>query len=176
VRRVPSNLLGSALAVAIVAAAGAGSAVAAEAPGMAPSGAVGKSLEAKLERLEGERLRLSELRGAPLLLELWATWCLPCQDQARILADLAAELSGRGIAVLAVDEGESDKVVRRFLAAHPSHFPVALDRLQVVADQLGVGELPALALLDADGKVVDLRLGLTQRDDILTLIDSVAAP
>jgi cytochrome c biogenesis protein CcmG, thiol:disulfide interchange protein DsbE len=166
--------------MAIVAAAGAGSAVAAEAPGTADGAtrgaAVGKTVEAKLERLEGGRLRLSELRGAPLLLELWATWCLPCRDQARILHDLTDELTARGIAVLSVDEGESDKVVRRFLADHPGDFPVALDRLQLLADALGVGELPALALLDAGGELVELRPGLTRRDELLAMLDAVAAP
>jgi peroxiredoxin len=141
-----------------------------------PPVAAGEPIDVRLERLEGGKLRLSELRGGPVLLKLWASWCLPCQDQARILHDLTDELSRRGIAVLAVNVGESPKVARDFVAAHPSDFPVVLDRGQRVPDLLGVGELPALALLDAAGAVAGQRLGLTQRDDLLALLASIDPP
>lgn len=129
-----------------------------------------KPLEAKLDRLEGGKLKLSELRGQPVLLELWATWCLPCREQAEIVREVAAELAGRSVAVLAVNQGEGDKVVQKYLAQHPSHYPVVLDRWQVVSAHLQVNELPALVLLDRDGRVAGLRLGLTRRGDLLSLL------
>jgi thiol-disulfide isomerase/thioredoxin len=127
-------------------------------------------LEGKLERLEGGKLRLSELRGHPLLLELWATWCAPCHEQARIVDELAPELADRGIAVLAVDVGEPPKVVREFLATRPRPFPVALDRLQELAARLDVVELPVLALLDGAGRVAGMHSGLAKRDEVLALL------
>ncbi len=134
------------------------------------SGLQKKPFEAKLESLEGGRLRLSEFRGKPVLLELWASWCLPCQEQTQVLRDLAGELSSRGIVVLAVDQGEEEKTVREFLAQHPSDFPVVLDRLQVVSGKLEVGELPALVLLDRQGTIVGLRVGVTRRAELLALL------
>lgn len=138
----------------------------------------GGPLEAKLERLEGGKLRLSELRGHPLLLELWATWCAPCHEQARIVDELAPELADRGIAVLAVDVGERPKVVRKFLAEHPRPFPVALDRLQELATRLDAVELPVLALLTRDGRVAGVHSGLAKRDEVLALLahPATAAP
>ncbi|HVF59813.1 MAG TPA: TlpA disulfide reductase family protein [Thermoanaerobaculia bacterium] len=157
-RRAPAALVLAMTAAAL----GAAAVSAAPAPA--------KPLEAKLDRLEGGKLKLSELRGQPVLLELWATWCMPCREQAEIVRELAAELAGRSVAVLAVNQGEGDKVVQKYLAEHPSHYPVVLDRWQVVSAHLQVNELPALVLLDRDGKVAGLRLGLTRRDDLLSLL------
>jgi thiol-disulfide isomerase/thioredoxin len=140
----------------------------------AAGGGADKPLEVKLDRLDGGRLRLSELRGKPVLLKLWATWCLPCRDQARILHDLRDELSARGFAVYAVDEAEAPKVVREFLAGEPSDFPVLLDRFQTLAKLLDVGELPDLAVLRADGTLAGVRHGLTKRDDVLALLGTAA--
>jgi thiol-disulfide isomerase/thioredoxin len=139
----------------------------------ADGGATRRPLAAKLERLDGTKLRLSERRGQPLLLDLWATWCRPCREQAAVLRDASSELSSRGVAVLAINEGERVKLVREFLAQHPPHFEIALDRDQVVLVRLEVVELPALVLLDAEGKVVGLRKGVTRRDGLLELLSAV---
>ena len=130
-----------------------------------------RPIDAKLERLEGGRLRLSELRGRPVLLDLWATWCLPCRDQARIVHEAADELTARSVEVLAVNQGEREKLVREFVAANPSRFPVVLDPLQTLGARLDVGELPALVLLDRDGRVVAVREGLTKRPELLALLE-----
>lgn len=134
-----------------------------------------KPLEAKLRTLEGDKVRLSEYRGEPILLELWATWCQPCRQQAEILRDLAPELQKLEIAVLAVDQGEEEEVVQSFLSEHPSHAPVLLDRWQRVATQLEVGELPALVLLRPDGSVAALHLGVTSKEDLLESIEALEA-
>lgn len=139
----------------------------------AGKGSPARPLEAKLERLDGSKLRLSELRGQPVLLELWATWCLPCREQAAVVHDLAGELSDRGVRVLAVDEGERPKLVRKYLADHPSSSEVVLDPYQVVSGLLEVGKLPALALLDGDGKVIGVREGLMRGDGVLELLSAL---
>jgi len=143
--------------------------------GLAPGPAAGAAdsadpVDAKLVAFGGAKMKLSDLRGQPLLLKLWATWCLPCREQARILHELAPELESRGVAVLAVDLGEAKGVVERFLADEPSAYPVALDRGQVLARLFDVPELPALVHLDAEGRLVGVHRGLAQREDVLSLL------
>lgn len=141
-------------------------------PAVAHEGPVGSGepVDAKLQSLDGGKLKLSDRRGAPLLLKLWATWCLPCREQAAVLHELSGELEQRGIAVLAVDMGEAKGLVEKFLADEPSDHPVALDRGQVLARLFEIPELPALVLLDAEGRVVGVRRGLARRDDVLALL------
>jgi thiol-disulfide isomerase/thioredoxin len=130
----------------------------------------GATFDAKMDRLEGGRIAVAELRGTPVLLKLWATWCLPCVEQGRVLHELREELDARGVTVLAVAVGERKEVVQRFVSESPSEFPVVLDRPQVVPRRLDIGELPALVLLRSDGTVAAVRLGLSQREDVLDLL------
>jgi thiol-disulfide isomerase/thioredoxin len=143
--------------------------------GSAAFGESGEPLAAAFERIEGGKLHLADLRGGPVLLELWATWCAPCKQQAIILEDLRAELEERGVTVLAVDIGEKPKVVREYLAEHPKSYPVLLDRPQVLPRLLDINELPVLALLDRQGKVAATHLGLAQPDEVRGLLGGLAS-
>jgi len=134
-------------------------------------------LEAAFERLEEEgKLRLSDLRGGPVLLELWATWCAPCKQQAAILEELRPDLEERGVQVLAVNIGEKPKVVREYLDQQPKSFPVLMDRAQVLPRLLDISELPVLALLDPDGRVAASHLGLAQPDAVRALLEALPPP
>jgi thiol-disulfide isomerase/thioredoxin len=136
-----------------------------------------KPLEAALRRLDGEREKLSDLRGRRLLLELWATWCEPCREQAGVVRALAGELARLGVEVIAINEGEERETVVEFLVDNPSHARVLLDRGQLVAARLDVGSLPAIALVREDGTVAATREGLVQREELAELLRaSFAAP
>lgn len=143
-------------------------------PLISPAFARDKPLDAKLVRLDGEKVKLSELRGKPVLLDLWASWCLPCQEQSAILKSLGAELEAAGANTYAVNVGEDLEVVRQHLEHHPVAFPVLLDRWQTIATKLQVGELPVLVLLDADGSVVAIQAGLAQREAIVELLGQLS--
>lgn len=71
---------------------------------------------------EGERVRISDLRGKVVVVNVWATWCAPCQIEMPTLAKLAAEFEGRPVEVVAIsiDKGEDDQAkARAFIAKHP---------------------------------------------------------
>lgn len=129
-----------------------------------------KPLEAKLVDLEGEPVLLSDLRGQPLLLKFWATWCHPCREQERVVVELRDEIEAAGYRILAIDTAESLKTVIRFLAEHPTEFEVLLDRGQSLAAQAGVGELPAIVTLDGDGKPLAIHLGLADSNQVRGLL------
>lgn len=162
-RRTRSGALGLALLAAFL-----GSSAAA--------GGKNKPLDAKLLDLDGDRVKLADLRGTPALLELWATWCLPCGEQSEVVEELAAEFEEREIAVYAVNVGEKQETVEYHLEREPSANPVLLDRLQTIPTRLGLVELPALVLLDADGVVAATAAGLTGREEVLTMLDEIASP
>jgi len=138
--------------------------------GAAVASAAPEPLDAQLPRLAGGELRLAELRGGRVLLELWATWCEPCRTQAQILRATAGELDRAGIVVIAVNVGESRRTVERYLADASPHAEVVLDRGQRLAQRLGVGALPALALLREDGTVAAVREGLVSSEALVELL------
>lgn len=130
-----------------------------------------RPLDAKLVRSEGGKVRLSEVRGRPVLLELWASWCLPCREQTEILEGLGEVLATRGIDVYAVNVGETPETVRAHQAREQSAFPVWLDRVQAIPTRLGIERLPALVLLAPDGTVAARAVGVTRREKVLELLD-----
>ena len=155
--------------LALIFALGLGADVAGQEAAKSPKGQPQpKVLDAVLQTLEGKAERLSERRGKRLLLDLWATWCLPCQEQSEIVHSLAPELENLGIEVLAINIGQGPHIVRDYLSRTPSHHAVLLDRRQQIPRQLSLSGLPALVLLDENGKVLGLRTGLTLKKDLET--------
>lgn len=107
----------------------------------------------ELGTLEGNRVRLSSLRGRPVLLTYWASWCGPCRRELPEVAEIYRQYKDKGLIVLGVnDEGKA--VARPFAAEAGLPFPT-LDDSGLKAHRLyRVRSIPSTFLIDADGKVV----------------------
>lgn len=117
----------------------------------------------------GLRLELQSLRGRPLLINFWATWCPPCVEELPLLDAFYRENSSKGwqILGLAVDKLEP---VRAFLGRHPLTFPVALAGMEGLAlsKSLGnlAGGLPFTVLIGADGTLLNRKIGKLSSEDL----------
>lgn len=135
----------------------------------APVGGVAQGAEdtlwaLRLERPEGGELALASLRGQPLVVNFWATWCPPCVHELPELDRFHADHAARGWRVVGIAI-DSPKAVRDFLARRPLRFPIGLAGLSgtELARQLGntAGGLPFTVALDSAGRVVQRKLGAT---------------
>jgi thiol-disulfide isomerase/thioredoxin len=105
---------------------------------------------ASLRTLDGAPLRLADLQGKVVLLDFWATWCVPCREALPFYAELQRELGTRGLSIVAVSVDADDSAVRAWFAAPPP-FAVARDPNGELADSAGVQTLPTSFLLDRSG-------------------------
>jgi len=112
-----------------------------------------------LEDLAGRTHRLADYRGQVVLVNFWATWCVPCRDEMPSIERLRAALAGRPFAVLAVNLAEPVSRIRKFLAATPLGFAVLLDRDTAVAKAWRARVLPATYLVGRDGVVRQVHYG-----------------
>jgi thiol-disulfide isomerase/thioredoxin len=112
--------------------------------------------DVKLTDPAGTTLASAELKGKPVLLNLWATWCVPCVAEMPLLDGLAGEL-GDSVRVLAVSEDANGaEAVEPFFAEHKfAHLPKWMDPKNDLAVAYGGGAgLPLTVLYDAQGKEV----------------------
>jgi cytochrome c biogenesis protein CcmG/thiol:disulfide interchange protein DsbE len=104
-----------------------------------------------LKDLTGHLVRLSDLRGQVVLINLWATWCPPCRAEIPDLAAVYQAYHAEGFVILGVDDQESKETVSEFLAKSPLPYPVLLDPDSRVARAYGVSYLPMSFLIDRRG-------------------------
>ncbi len=125
-----------------------------EGPPPAEGPEVGKlAPDFQLENLEGQPISLSDLRGKPVLLNFWATWCPPCRAEMPYLQQLYEEWSDKGLEVLAIDIGESPSKVKEFLQSQGLSLPVLLDAKENVAREYNITGIPTTFFIDKDGTI-----------------------
>jgi thiol-disulfide isomerase/thioredoxin len=106
--------------------------------------------------LDGTTLHLEALRGRVVLLDVWATWCVPCARTLAEYARLERELGRDALRVVAMSIDEDDEDVRRYLARSSLDLTVLRDSGGTVAERLGVRAIPTTFVVDRAG-VVRLR-------------------
>jgi peroxiredoxin len=141
----------------------------------ATNGASGKSSDFRLANLAGGKLGPPDLANQVVLIDFWATWCVPCHAQADILKELYPEMKGAGVEFLAVDVGESAAQVEGFIASRPFPYPVLLDPDSEVADSLGVYSLPTLMVIDRQGRVSHFAEGIHREDELRRILAAAGA-
>jgi len=111
----------------------------------------------------GYAVSLDELRGQVVLVNFWATWCDPCRAEMPELDELAREFGPQGFRVVAVNLLEDAGRVRRFGDELNLEMPLLLDPGGEVYRAFGVEGLPSSYLVDRDGIIRDVRLGVVTR-------------
>ncbi|HXU44998.1 MAG TPA: TlpA disulfide reductase family protein [Thermoanaerobaculia bacterium] len=123
----------------------------------------------QMKTLGGKAMGPPDFPGQVVLVDFWATWCGPCQIQARILESIHKDFAGRGVQFLAANVGEPAATVEGFLKRKPIPYPVLLDP-DDVAGNLGVFALPTLLIVDKKGKVAYFEPGIADADTIRKIL------
>jgi thiol-disulfide isomerase/thioredoxin len=113
----------------------------------------------ELSDIQGVRHSLADYRGKVVLVNFWATWCVPCREEMPSIERLRASLEGRPFAVLAVNLAEPESRIRKFLEAVPVRFPVLVDRDTKTAKAWQAKLLPATYIIGPDGVIRYRHLG-----------------
>jgi len=113
----------------------------------------------------GERIRLSDYRGSPLIVNFWATWCPPCRAEMPSMQRAWEQIRDEDIALLAINVGESVEEIERFLDHVPVGFPLPMDADSRVVQAWPVRGLPTTFVVDPDGRLAYKAAGERQWDD-----------
>jgi peroxiredoxin len=135
--------------------------------------------EFALKDADGKTVKLSDYKGKVVLLNFWATWCGPCKMEIPWFIDFEKEYKDKGFAVLgvAMDDDGWD-AVKPYLEEKKVNYRVVLGNDQVAEQYGGVGSLPTSILIDRDGRIATVHVGLVSkseyRNDIIQLLEQPA--
>jgi len=127
--------------------------------------AVGSSLrEATMHGLNGPDRMLSQYRGKPLLINVWASWCGPCRMEMGSLERLAWQTQSKTFTVIGVSTDDSENAAKAYLRSANATLNHYRDRDLELENMLGANRLPLTLLVDAKGRVLGKYYGAWEWD------------
>ncbi|WP_394237307.1 thiol-disulfide oxidoreductase ResA [Niallia oryzisoli] len=109
--------------------------------------------------LNGEKHQLSDYRGQGVFLNFWGTFCKPCEEEFPYIDNQYKHFKDKGVQVLAVNVGETEFAVKKFVERLELTFPVVIDKTGEVQTTYGINPLPISFLIDKNGKVLKAHTG-----------------
>lgn len=115
-----------------------------------------------LDRLDahgaGTQLSIADLAGKPVIVNFWASWCVPCKEEAPYLQGVYDKYRAKGLVVLGVDAQDFRSDARRFMAKHGVTYPVVYDGKGSTLGKWGVAGFPETFFIDRQGNLVGERI------------------
>lgn len=124
------------------------------------------ALDFTLLDLDGNAVTLSDLRGRPVVLNFWATWCPPCRLEMPALEDTQRDYQAHDVVVLTVNQSETGEQVRDFFDAVGLDLPALLDSDGEVGIAYGAAYLPSTVFIDPNGQITAMHRGIISRSQI----------
>ena len=116
-----------------------------------------------LATLSGAPLHVADLKGQVVLLDFWASWCIPCRKSFPAVDALHRELKPRGLEVVAVNVDEQQKNADAFLAKYPHTMTVALDPRGNAARAFDLQAMPSTLIVDRAGRIRYTHQGYSEK-------------
>jgi len=121
----------------------------------------------------GGNIKLSDYRGKVVIVDFWATWCPPCRKGIPDLIELKNEY-GDKIAIIGISvDTDSKSEVVPFIQKMGINYPIAYSTPDVVQAFGGIDAIPTSFVVDKNGKIVDMHVGLVPKADFTSVIDKL---
>ncbi|GIW08433.1 MAG: hypothetical protein KatS3mg060_3238 [Dehalococcoidia bacterium] len=136
----------------------------------------GAAPEFSLPTLDGRTVSLASLKGKPVLLNFWATWCAPCREEMPLIQRAAARYASSGLTVLAIDVQEGEALVQPFVDEFGLTFPVLLDKNGEVVSRYRVRGIPTTVFIDRGGIIQSVYLGPMDETILESRLNGILGP
>ena len=114
--------------------------------------------DVQFTKLDGSPFRLKDLRGRVVLLNFWATWCIPCRSEIPSLSAMQKDLDAKGLTIIGVSYDDTADLIQEFQKDIPQSYQIVLGGREV-GSQLPASPLPTTYIIDRQGRVRDKLIG-----------------
>src|ERR1700693_5309205 len=118
-----------------------------------------------LTALSGQQGALSQYKGQVVMVNFWATWCGPCQQEMPLLDQMYKKYKPAGFTLIGVNVDKEAPAVKELLARKPVSFPVLLDPANQVSKAYHVNEMPSSVFIDRKGQIRYIHRGYKPGDE-----------
>ena len=130
--------------------------------------------ELTLKDTQGVTHSIADYRSKIVVLNFWATWCIPCKEEMPIFAEVDKRYRDRDVVVLAasLDDQKTKKYINQFARSYKMSFPIMVDATTEDMKRIGLGEMvPSTLFLDRDGTVAGKIRGQAPKKDVLRRLE-----
>lgn len=106
-----------------------------------------------------DTLNLSDYRGKVVVLDFWASWCVPCRRSFPWMNEIQQKYADDGLVVIAVNLDNEAADAQKFLQQYPAEFTISYDHERQLAREYAVEAMPSSFLIDRDGSIIERHLG-----------------
>ena len=129
-----------------------------------------------LKRIDGNgKLDLTSLRGKPVVINFWASWCVPCKGEAKLLEQSWNQYRSQGVVFVGVDYHDVTSDARTFLSHHGITYPTVQDGSGMVGDSYGLTGVPETYFVDRRGRLVGSHIVGTITNQVSAFRDGIKA-
>ncbi len=136
----------------------------------------GPAPDFSLTTLDGEELRLSDLRGKLVMIDFWSSWCPPCREEAPALAQTYKDYQNRDVEFIGIAIWDSKDEVEKFVRRYGVTYTNGLDEKGIIAIDYGVKGIPEKFFVDRDGNLIRKFIGPMGAQDLKTILDELLVP
>src|SRR5918995_2519725 len=158
-RRLPRPYLLAAAFVPVLLVAALGIFLLGRLPSASPTAIGSLAPDFALADLDGNPVRLADLRGRPVILNFWASWCGPCVEEFPLLREAAAEHAGDDLAIVGIVFRDRSEAARDFMARNGATWPAAMDPGDRVATAYAILGPPETYFIARDGTIAARQFG-----------------
>jgi peroxiredoxin len=126
-----------------------------------------------LQTADGGTVRLSDLKGKPVFINFWATWCEPCREEMPAMQAIYDQYRARGLVILAIDMEEDQRRVQRWIEQGGFTFTFLLDSDGAQVKRYNINASPTSYFIGPDGVIRDLKLGALNRTEMQTKVEKL---